>query len=125
MLSLLLFGLSLVSLLMVAITVILAQGLRLAGDDENRILFIQGIILVLGMVSAFPIIIIFAYIVDMLEGLVGTRCPACGQRELEWRSGSWKYGAPPDYLYFACANCGSKFRQLWGGQGVLADLERV
>jgi hypothetical protein len=84
-----------------------------------------GIIFVLVVALVFPMIIVFAYTVDMLEGLVGTLCPSCRQRELEWRSGSWKYGDPPDYQYFACANCGARFRQLCGGQGVLSELERV
>lgn len=124
-LSMLLLGLLLVSLLMAAITVILMQFLRLAGGDEYRIPIIGGIIFVLGIVLVFPMIVVFACLVDQLEGLVGTRCPSCRQRELAWRSGSWKYGDPPDYRYFACANCGARFRQLCGGQGVLSELERV
>jgi hypothetical protein len=124
-LAILLLGLFLVSLLMAAIAVILTQFLRLAWSDENLIIIIQGIIFVLGVVLVFPMIIVFACLVDLLEGLVGTVCPSCRQRELEWQGGSWKYGDPPDYLYFACANCGARFRQLYGGQGVQSELERV
>ena len=124
-LSILILGLLLVCLLMAAITVILTQFFCLAGGDEHWISIIQGIILGIGIVLAFPLSSVFAYIADILEGLVGTRCPSCRQRELEWRSGSWKYGDPPDYQYSACANCGARFRQLCGGQGVLSDLERV
>lgn len=124
-LSILLLGLLLVCLLTAAIFVILLQSLRLAWGDENGISIVSGIILVLGGALAFPMIFVFAYIVDMLEGLVGTLCPSCRHRELEWRSGNWKYGDPPDYQYFACANCGARFRQLCGGQGVLSELERV
>jgi DNA-directed RNA polymerase subunit RPC12/RpoP len=110
---------------MVAITVIFMQLLRLAGGDQNRISIILGIILVLSVVLVFPMIFVFACVVAVLEGLVGTRCPSCRHRQLEWRSGSWKYGEPPDYRYFACANCGARFRQLCGGQGVLSDLEKA
>jgi hypothetical protein len=124
-LAILLVGLFLACLVMAAITLVLIQSLRLAGDDERWILAIQGIILVLGIALAFPMIVLCACIFDLLEGLVGTRCPSCRRRELEWRSGSWKYGDPPDYRYFACASCGARFRQLCGGQGVLSDLERV
>ena len=124
-LSILLLGLLLVSLLTAAIAVILTQSLRLAGGDEKWIRIILAIIFVLVVALVFPIIVVFAYIVDALEGLVGTLCPKCRQRELEWRSGSWKYGDPPAYHYFACANCGARFRQLCGGQGVLSELERV
>jgi hypothetical protein len=123
--SSLLLGLLLVSLLMAAIIAILTQFLRLAKGDENWILIIQGVIFALGMVLVFPMIVVFAWFVDLLESLVGTLCPSCHQRELEWQSGSWKYGDPPDYLYFACANCGARFRQLYGGQGVLSELERL
>jgi hypothetical protein len=124
-LSILLLGLLLVVLLTAAIAVILTQSLRLAGGDEKWMRIVLGIIFVLVVALVFPMIIVFAYTVDMLEGLVGTLCPSCRQRELEWRSGSWKYGDPPDYQYFACANCGARFRQLCGGQGVLSELERV
>jgi hypothetical protein len=124
-LSILLLALLLVSLLTAAIAVILTQFLRLAWGDENGIGIVSGIILVLGVALVFPMIVVFAYIVDILEGLVGTRCPSCRQRELEWRSGSWQYGDPPDYHYFTCANCGARFRQLYGGQSVLSELERV
>jgi hypothetical protein len=123
--SILLLGLLLVSLLMAAITVILTQSLRLAKGDENWILIIQGVIFALGVALVFPMIVVFAYFVDLLKGLVGTLCPSCRQRELEWQSGIWKYGDLPDYLYFACANCGARFRQLHGGQGVLSELERL
>jgi Transcription factor S-II (TFIIS) len=124
-LYILLLGLLFASLLMAAITVILAQFLRLAGGNENWILIIHGIIFVLGIVLVFPMIVVFACLVKLLEELVGTRCPSCHRRELEWRSGNWKYGDQPDYQYFACANCGARFRQLCGGQGVLSELERV
>ncbi len=100
-LSILLLGLLLVGWLTAAILVILTQCLRLAVGDENGIGIVSGIILVLGVALVFPMIVVFAYIVDILEGLVGTLCPSCRQRELEWRSGSWKYGDPPDYQYFA------------------------
>ena len=123
--SILLLALFLVSLLMAAITVILTQFLRLAGDNEKWILIMEGMIFVLGLVIAFPIFVVFAYLVDQLDGLFGTRCPTCGKRELEWQSGSWKYGDPPAYRYFACVNCGATFRQLFGGQGVLSELEKV
>ena len=109
---------------MAAITVIFTQFLRLAGGNEKWILFMAGIMLVLGLVIAFPMIVVFAYLVDALYGLVGTRCPSCGKRELEWQSGSWKYGDPPAYQYFACVSCGARFRQLFGGQGVLSELEK-
>jgi hypothetical protein len=122
-LSILLLGLLLVVLLTAAIAVILTQSLRLAGGDEKWMRIVLGIIFVLVVALVFPMIIVFAYTVDMLEGLVGTLCPSCRQRELEWRSGSWKYGDPPDYQYLACANCGARFRQLCGGQGVLSELE--
>ena len=124
-LSILLIALLLVSLLTVAIAVILTQFLRLAGGHEKWIGIILGIIFVLVVALVFPMIVAFAYIVHILKGLVGTLCPSCRQRELEWRSGSWKYGDPPAYHYFACANCGARFRQLYGGQGVLSELERV
>lgn len=123
--SIFLLALFLVSLLMAAITVILTQFLRLAGGNEEWILFMEGMIFVLGLVIAFPMIFVFAYLVDQLSGLVGTRCPNCGKRELEWQSGSWKYGDPPAYQYFACGECGARFRQLFGGQGVLSELEKV
>jgi hypothetical protein len=123
--SILLLGVLLVSLLTVAIAVILTQSLRLAGGDEKWIRIILGIIFMMVGALVIPLMIIFAYLVDILEGLVGTLCPSCRQRELEWRSGSWKYGDPPDYQYFACANGGARFRQLSGGQGVLSELERV
>jgi hypothetical protein len=121
----LLLGLLLVSLLTVPLALILMQCLRLAGGNEIGIRIVLGIIVVLVVVLICPIIIVFSYIVDILEGLVGTLCPNCRQRELEWRSGSWKYGDPPDYQYFECANCGARFRQLCGGQGVLSELEKV
>jgi hypothetical protein len=124
-LSILLLGLLLVGLLTAAILVVPTQCLRLAVGDENGIAIISAIILVLGVALVVPMIVIFAYFVDILEGLVGTLCTSCRQRDLEWQSGSWKYGDPPDYQYFACANCGAKFRQLCGGQGVLTELERV
>ncbi len=124
-LSILLFGLLLVCSLMAAITVVLMQFLRLAGDNENWILVIQGIILALGIVLALPMMILFACLVGLLEELVGTQCPGCRQRDLEWQSGCWKYGDPPDYHYFACASCGARFRQLYGGQKVLSELERL
>jgi hypothetical protein len=120
-----LVGLLLVSLLMAAITVILTQLLRLAGGGDGWIPIILGIILALGISLVFPMIIAFAYLVHLLEWLVGTQCPSCRQRELEWQSGSWKYGDPPEYQYFACASCGAKFRQLCGGHGVLSGWERV
>ena len=124
-LSILLLGLLLVGLLTAAILMVPTQSLRLAVGDENGIAIVSGIILVLGIALVVPMIVIFAYFVDILEGLVGTLCPTCRQRDLEWQCGSWKYGDPPDYQYFACANCGAKFRQLCGGQGVLTELERV
>ena len=124
-LSILLLGLLLVSLLMAAITAILVRLLGLARGHENWIPIIGGVILALGVALVFPMFLAFAWLVDLLEGWVGTRCPSCLQRELEWRSGSWKYGDPPDYRYFACANCGAGFRQLCGGHGVLSELERV
>jgi hypothetical protein len=124
-LSILLLGLLLVSLLTAAIAVILTQSLRLARGDEKWMRIVIGISFVLVVALVFPMIIVFAYTVDMLEGLVGTLCPSCRQRELEWRSGSWKYGDPPDYQYLAGANCGARFRQLCGGQGVVSELEGV
>ena len=120
-----LLALSLVTLLVAAITVILTQSLRLAGGNENGISFIATAIFVLGIVLVFPIFFVFAYIVNLLKEWVGTRCPSCGKRKLEWRSGRWQYGDPPDHLYFACGSCGARFRQLWGGMGVLSDLEKV
>ena len=79
----------------------------------------------LGIVLALAMIVLCAYLFELLEGLVGTQCPNCRQRELEWRTGTWKYGDPPDYRYFECASCGARFRQLCGGQGVLSEFERV
>lgn len=122
--SMLLLGLLMVSLIMAAITVLLLQILRLAGGDEHRISIIGGVIFMLGAVLALPLVVVFACLVDLMEGLIGARCPNCRQRELVWRSGSWKYGDPPDYRYFACADCGARFRQLCGGQGVLSGLEK-
>jgi hypothetical protein len=121
----LLLGLILTCLLMAAITLILTQFLRLAGGDESWILIIEVIILVVGIVLAIPMLVLCAYLFHLLQGLVGTQCPSCRCRDLEWHSGSWKYGDPPDYQYFACAKCGARFRQLCGGQGVLSDLEEV
>lgn len=123
--SIFLLALFLVCVLMAAITVVLMQFLRLAGNIEKWILFMEGMIFVLGLVTAFPMMFVFAHLVDHLSGLVGTQCPSCGKRELEWQSGSWKYGDPPAYQYFACVNCNAKFRQLFGGQGVLSELEQV
>jgi DNA-directed RNA polymerase subunit RPC12/RpoP len=123
--SILLLVLSFVCLLMAAVTVFLAQFLRLAGGNENWILFIEGMIFVLGLVLVFPMFVAFAYLVDVLIGLVGTQCPSCGKRELEWQSGIWKYGEAPAYKYYACLNCSARFRQLCGGQGVLSELERA
>jgi DNA-directed RNA polymerase subunit RPC12/RpoP len=93
--------------------------LRLAGGEETWILILQRTIVVL----AFPMIVLFAYRIDLLKELVGTRCPSCHWRELGRQSGNWKYGDPPDYEYFACANCGASFKLLRGGQGVLSDFE--
>ncbi len=122
--SIFLLALFLVSLLMAAITVIFTQLLRLSGGNEKWILFIEGMIFVLGLVTAFPMMFVFAYLVDVLYGLVGTRCPSCGKRKLKWQSGSWKYGDPPAYQYFVCVSCGARFRQLFGGQRVLSQLEK-
>ncbi len=124
-LSILLLALMLVCSLMAAIVVIFIRLLDLGGGDERGIRILGGILLALGILAAFPMIVVFAYLLDFLEGWVGTRCPGCGQRELEWRRGSWKYGDPPDYQYFSCASCGANFRQLCGGHGVLSELERI
>ena len=67
--SIFLLALLLVSLLMAAITVILTQFLRLAGGIEKWILFMEGMIFVLGLVIAFPLMVVFAYLVDQLNGL--------------------------------------------------------
>src|SRR5262249_12119685 len=75
-LSILFVGLLLVSLLTAASPVILTQSLRLAGGDEKWIRIIIGIIFVLVVALVFPMIVVFAYIVDILEGLVGTLCPS-------------------------------------------------
>jgi hypothetical protein len=124
-LSVLLLALIPTCLLMAVITVILAQFLRLAGSDESWFLVIQAVVWVLGVVPAVPMLVVYAYLLELLEGLVGVRCPSCRRRDLEWESGHWRYGDPPDYHYFACTNCGARFRQLYGGQGELSDLERI
>lgn len=124
-LSILLLALFVVCSLMAAIVAILIRLLDLAGGNERGVRILGGIVLALGILLAIPMIVVFAYLLDFLEGWVGTRCPGCGQRELEWRSGNWKYGNPPDYQYFSCPRCGAIFRQLCGGQGVLSDLERI
>ena len=69
--SIFLLALLLVSLLMAVITVILTQFLRLAGGNEEWILFMEGMLFVLGLVIAFPMIVVFAYLVDQLNGLAG------------------------------------------------------
>jgi DNA-directed RNA polymerase subunit RPC12/RpoP len=102
----------LVTLLAAAIAVILMQFLRLAGGNENGILIIGAAICVLGVVLAYPLFLVTSALGGYLYDLVGTRCPSCGKRKLEWRSGR------SEYQYFACVNCGARFRQLWGG-----DLE--
>ncbi len=101
-----------------AIAVILARFLRLAGGNENWILIIGGVLCVLYIVLAIPLSVVSIALVGYLYELVGTRCPSCGKRKLEWRSGSWNYAVPSEYQYFACVKCGARFRQLMGG-----DLE--
>jgi hypothetical protein len=121
----LLFALSVATLVMAAITLILMQSLRLAGGNESAILAIGTIIIVLGAVLSLPMIIVFAHVLHLLVEWYGTRCPSCAKRTIQWQSGRWTYGEPPAFLDYACANCGARYRQLNGGQGVLSDLEEA
>ncbi len=121
----LLIGLAVVCLLTGAIGVILVWLVRLAGVHENDLGILAGILLVLLSMLVLPLLFINACVLEFLDQLVGTRCPSCRRRELEWQSGTWKYGDPPAYHYFECTVCGARFRKLYGGKGELSDFERV
>ncbi|QEH34861.1 hypothetical protein OJF2_34060 [Aquisphaera giovannonii] len=107
------------------IALALSQLLRLAGGDEGWLLVVQGLFVVIGIALALAMLVLFCHVLSFLDEMVGTPCPNCRRRELEWRSGSWKYGEPPAYLDYACSHCGARFRRLHGGQGVLSELEQV
>jgi hypothetical protein len=121
----LLIGLAVTCLLTGAIGVILVWLVRLAGVHENYLGIVAGILLVLSIVLVMPLFFVNACVLEFLDQLVGTRCPSCRRRELEWQSRTWKYGDPPAYRYFECTVCGARFRKLYGGKGELSDFARV
>jgi hypothetical protein len=122
----LILGTLLVCLLTAAVGGVFLRLLRqFEADMRWSLMTLWALIAALALALAAPMIILFAWFVDFLERLVGTLCPSCRRRELEWQSGNWKYGDPPDYQYFACTNCAARFRQGCGGQGELSELERV